>query len=313
VSPDRSETRIDGRTLTLTHLDKPMYPAVGFTKRDVLDYYARIAPVMLPHLARRPVTLRRFPEGTSAAPFFEKRVPPHAPEWITTTTVPLSADEAHPDHLDALVVADAATLAWAVNLAALEFHVTLWRAPTTGPPPGPPDYLVFDLDPGPGTTIVECCRVAGWIGAALAAAGVGPAGPKTSGSKGLQLYVPTRFGTTWDITRALALEIATRIAHDHPDQVTTNMRKSVRTGRVLIDWSQNHPAKTTVAAYSLRGGEAPTVSMPVSWEEVAACADIGDPARLRFTAANALDRVAELGDLMPAPGGPDTGDRSGGD
>jgi bifunctional non-homologous end joining protein LigD len=302
VSPDRVETRIDDRQVTLTNLEKPMYPDAGFTKRDVLDYYARIAPVMLPHLARRPVTLRRFPHGTSAAPFFEKRVPTYAPDWITTTTVPLSASDAHPDHLTALVVADTATLIWGANLAALEFHVPLWRVPEAGSPPGPPDYLVFDLDPGPGTTVVECCRVAGWIADALADEKLGLPGPKTSGSKGLQLYVPTRTGTTWDATRASALEIATRIARNHPDLVTTNMRKRLRAGRVLIDWSQNHPAKTTVAAYSLRGGDVPTVSTPVSWDEVAACARLGEPALLRFTAPDVLGRVAQLGDLMPAPG-----------
>jgi bifunctional non-homologous end joining protein LigD len=304
VSPERVAVEVEGRRLSLSNLAKPMYPDTGFTKRDVLDYYARVAPTMLPHLARRPVTLRRYPGGTGANSFFEKRVPAHAPEWVTTATVPLHPHGQGPQQLEALVVADTATLIWAANLAALEFHVTLWRVPAgTGALPGPPDYLVFDLDPGPGTSIVECCRVAGWIAGVLAERGMARPGAKTSGSKGLQLYAPLPPAASWDTARVDARDIAAYVEAQHRDEVVTNMRKKLRHGRVLIDWSQNHPAKTTVAAYSLRAGPAPTASTPVTWDEIAACAEDGDPALLRFAAPAVLDRIARLGDLMPAPRG----------
>jgi len=301
VCPERIAVELEGRRLSLSNLAKPMYPDAGFTKRDVLDYYARVAPTMLPHLARRPVTLRRYPGGIGTTSFFEKRVPAHAPDWVTTASVPLHPHGDGPAGLEALVVADTPTLIWAANLAALEFHVTLWRVPDAGPSPGPPDYLVFDLDPGPGTTIVECCRVAGWIVDVLAERGIARPGAKTSGSKGLQLYAPLPPAAGWDTARADARTIAGAVESQHRGEVVTNMRKSLRHGRVLIDWSQNHPAKTTVAAYSLRAGPAPTASTPVTWDEVAACARYGDPALLRFTAPEVLERIARLGDLMPAP------------
>jgi bifunctional non-homologous end joining protein LigD len=307
VSPERVPVEVEGRRLSLSNLAKPMYPEVGFTKRDVLDYYARVAPTMLGHLARRPVTLRRYPGGTGASSFFEKRVPAHAPEWVQTATVPLHPHGDGPDRLEALVIADAPTLIWAANLAALEFHVTLWRVPETGPLPGPPDYLVFDLDPGPGTSIIECCRVAAWIAAELAERGVASPGAKTSGSKGLQLYAPLPAATGWDTARTEARDIAARVEAQHRTDVVTNMRKSLRQGRVLIDWSQNHPAKTTVAAYSLRAGPAPTASTPITWEEIAACAESEDPALLRFTAPEVLERIGRLGDLMPLPSTPVSG------
>lgn len=301
MSPDRVDVEVGGRRLSLSNLAKVMYPEPGFTKRDVLDYYARIAPTMLPHLAERPVTLRRYPGGTAENSFFEKRVPPHAPDWVHTTTVPLHPSGDGPNTLRALVVADAPTLIWAANLAALEFHVPLWRAPDRGPPPGNPDYLVFDLDPGPGTSVVECCRVADWVADTLAERGIPRPAAKTSGSKGLQLYAPLAAPHGWDGARTAAHEIAREVEAAHRGEVVTNMRKSERVGRVLIDWSQNHPAKTTVAAYSLRAGRMPTVATPVTWDEIAACARSEDPALLRFTAPDVLERVGRLGDLMPAP------------
>lgn len=301
MSPERVTVEVEGRRMSLSNLAKPMYPVAGFAKRDVLDYYARVAPTMLFHLVGRPVTLRRYPGGVGAGSFFAKRVPPHAPDWVTTATIPLHPHGGGPEELHALVVADTPTLIWAANLAALEFHVTLWRVPDSGPLPGPPDYLVFDLDPGPGTTIVDCCRVAGWIAKVLADAGIARPGAKTSGSKGLQLYVPLPPGTAWDTARAQAHDVAARVEQAHREHVVTNMRKRLRTGRVLIDWSQNHPAKTTVAAYSLRAGPAPTVSTPVGWDEVEACAASEDPLTLRFTVPEVLARIARLGDLMPAP------------
>ena len=300
MSPDRVPVTVEGRRLDLSNLAKPMYPQVGFTKRDVLDYYARIAPTMLPHLAGRPVTLRRFPGGSGEGSFFQKRVPPHAPDWVTTTRVPLHGHPSGEDHLEAVVVADTPTLIWAANLAALEFHVTLWRAPQAGPPPGPPDYLVFDLDPGAGTSIVECCRVAGWIAEALAARGDARPGAKTSGSKGLQLYWPVAPGTDWDTARADAHALARQVEDAHREAVVTNMRKRLREGRVLIDWSQNHPAKTTIAVYSLRARTRPTVSTPVTWDEVEACLARHDPAVLHFEAGDVLERIGSRGDLFAA-------------
>jgi bifunctional non-homologous end joining protein LigD len=301
MSPERVSVEVEGRRLTLSNLAKVMYPDAGFTKRDVLDYYARVAPTMLPHLAGRPVTLRRYPGGTGSGSFFEKRVPPHAPDWVHTTTVPLHPHGDGPEELRALVVADVPTLIWAANLAALEFHVTLWRVPDRGPPPGAPDYLVFDLDPGPGTSIVECCRVADWIAGCLSERSIPTPAAKTSGSKGLQLYAPLAPATGWDTARTSAHDIARQVEADHRAEVVTNMRKSERHGRVLIDWSQNHPAKTTVAAYSLRAGAAPTAATPVTWDEIAACARAEDPALLRFTGPDVLERIGRLGDLMPAP------------
>jgi bifunctional non-homologous end joining protein LigD len=189
------------------------------------------------------------------------------------------------------------TLVWAANLAAVEFHVPLWRVGRRRSLPAPPDYLVFDLDPGPGTTVVECCRVALDVIGRLGRLGEG-ALAKTSGSKGLQVYAPVPARWTWDRSRATAHELADTLAADRPGDVVANMRKSRREGRVLIDWSQNHPAKTTVAVYSLRAVREPRASTPVTWDEVTTCADTGDPDRLVFDAREVLERVERLGDLF---------------
>ncbi len=302
MSPDRVETEVDGRRLVLSNLDKLLYPASGFTKGAMLDYYARIAAVMLPHLKDRPVTLRRFPDGVSSNSFIEKHVPSHAPPWVQTIKVPSVGTGrgrgSSPDgEVEYAVVADRPTLIWAANLAAIEFHVPLWHAGRRRPLPGRPDHMVFDLDPGPGTSIVECCRIASWIYGRVAGRGREPVA-KTSGSKGLQVYLKLPARTEWDTARERALGVAQSIEKDHPGLVVTKMTKTLRRGRVLIDWSQNHPAKTTVAVYSLRGAADPTVSTPVTWNEVEDCDRGGDPARLRFTATEVLDRVERLGDLF---------------
>jgi bifunctional non-homologous end joining protein LigD len=228
--------------------------------------------------------------------FFEKHLPAHAPDWIRSVPVPSTAEGPPVDYplIDARP-----SLVWAANLAAIEFHVPLWHIGRRRVLPAPPDHLVFDLDPGPGTSIVECCQVARYLVDVLEEGRPG-CWPKTSGSKGLQLYVPLSGRPTWDKVRTRAHDLAVRLERDRADLVVSNMRKSIRAGKVLIDWSQNHPAKTTVAAYSLRGRPEPTVSTPVTWEEVDGCAASGDPSKLRFTAEQVMARVDQHGDLFGA-------------
>jgi bifunctional non-homologous end joining protein LigD len=283
---------IDGRVLSVSNLDKVLYPEVGFTKGQVLDYYARIASVMLPHVRERPITLKRYPNGVDSSSFFEKHASAKTPSWVQTTEVP-SADQSR-EPVTFAVVNDRATLLWAANLAAIEFHVPLWHLSKRSAPPRPPDHMVFDLDPGAGTSIVECCRVAGWLAARL---GQDRLVAKTSGSKGLQLYLRVA-RTNWPEESARAHELALQIEKDHPDDVVAVMRKALRNGKVLIDWSQNSPSKTTVAVYSLRARPRPTVSTPVTWDEIYACTKSGDPNDLRFEAKAVLSRVEDLGDLM---------------
>lgn len=292
MSPERVITEVDGRELSLSNLDKVLYPKTGFTKSQVLDYYARIADVMLPHVRARPTTLRRYPNGVEGMSFYEKHAPDHQPEWIRTIEVPSKSGEHEP--IEYTVIDDRPTLLWAANLAALELHVPLWHFAKGKPIPAPPDYLVFDLDPGPGTSIVECCRVAHWLGERL---GRESLFAKTSGSKGLQLYMRVQ-RTSWERSGERAHEIAQAIERDHPNDVVSTMRKSLREGKVLIDWSQNSSSKTTVAVYSLRARTEPTVSTPVSWREVDACAKSNDPETLRFEADEVLRRVDKYGDLM---------------
>ncbi|HTX62426.1 MAG TPA: non-homologous end-joining DNA ligase [Acidimicrobiales bacterium] len=289
-------TEVEGRRLTLTNLDKVLYPEAGFTKADVINYYVRVAPVLLPHLAGRPVTFVRYPDGVGGGSFFEKRVPRGAPSWVRAIDVPHSSRSEEPA-IHAPAIADLPSLVWAANLAALELHVPLWRSGRSGEY-GRFDQMVFDLDPGFPATIVECCAVAGILVEALRERGLRTVRPKTSGKKGLQLYAaldPARPATS---VREEAMTIAHAAERDHKDLVVAKMRKDLRPGKVFIDWSQNVPAKTTVASYSLRALAQPSVSTPVTQEEVAACAAGGDPAVLRFGPAQVLDRVQRLGDLF---------------
>ena len=282
--------RVEGRTLTLTNLGKVLYPETGFTKAEVLDYYQRVAPVLLPHIADRPVTLKRYPEGVDGEAFFQKHVTQHRPEWIRTARVPSESSRgrgARP--VTYLVVDDLPALIWAANLAGLELHVPQWRMPAIRRP----DLLVFDLDPGAPASIVDCCRVAEELRPLLEAEGLAPLA-KTSGGKGLQLYAPVS-GVTSEQASEQARAFAERLERDQPRRVVSRMTKSLRTGRVLIDWSQNNGSKTTVAPYSLRARQSPTVSAPVSWDEVAACRR---PEQLFFTAGAVLDRVERRGDLF---------------
>jgi bifunctional non-homologous end joining protein LigD len=290
VSPEaKVAVTVDGRTLTLTNLAKVLYPETGFTKAEVLDYYQRIAPVLLPHIADRPLTLKRYPEGVDGEAFFQKHVTEHRPAWIRTARIISESSRARGTSVTYLVVDDLPALIWAANLAGLELHVPQWRLPRIREP----DLLVFDLDPGAPATIVDCCRVAQELRPLLEADGLQPLA-KTSGGKGLQLYA-TISGVTSDEASEQARGYAERLERDQPRHVVSRMTRALRPGKVLIDWSQNNGSKTTVAPYSLRARARPTVSTPVSWDEVAACRD---PADLFFTADDVPDRVAARGDLF---------------
>ena len=303
---DKIAVQVEGRDLTLTNLAKVLYPADGFTKAEVLDYYQRISPVLLPHIAGRPVTLKRYPDGVDGESFFAKHAPAGRPDWVRTEEIitQSSRSRAPGEPVEYVVMDDLPTLMWAANLAALELHVPMWRFPEPDSgqagKPAPehglePDLLVFDLDPGAPATIVECCRVAEALRPLLADEDL-DALPKTSGGKGLQLYARIGGrGMNAEQVSELAKGFAERLERELPALVVSRMTKSLRTGKVLIDWSQNNGSKTTIAPYSLRARAHPTVSTPVTWDEVAACQDVQD---LFFTAPDTLARVAEHGDLF---------------
>ena len=303
---DKIAVQVEGRDLTLTNLAKVLYPADGFTKAEVLDYYQRISPVLLPHIAGRPVTLKRYPDGVDGESFFAKHAPAGRPDWVRTEEIitQSSRSRAPGEPVGYVVMDDLPTLMWAANLAALELHVPMWRFPEPDSgqagKPAPehglePDLLVFDLDPGAPATIVECCRVAEALRPLLADEDL-DALPKTSGGKGLQLYARIAGrGMNAEQVSELAKGFAERLERELPALVVSRMTKSLRTGKVLIDWSQNNGSKTTIAPYSLRARAHPTVSTPVTWDEVAACQDVQD---LFFTAPDTLARVAEHGDLF---------------
>jgi len=304
VSPEtRTVTEVEGHRLTLSNLGKVLYPAVGFTKADVISYYFHVAPVLLAHLAGRPVTFARYPDGVDAPSFFEKHVKEGAPGWLRTIRVPRSArgdgdgDGRAAPVIEQVAVDGVASLVWAANLAAIELHVPMWRSVEDGKF-GLFDTMVFDLDPGAPATVVECCRVAARLREELAGCGHDVVCPKTSGAKGLQLYVPLDPVRPGDEVRRVAHEIARRMERSHGELVVSVMRRQLRRGKVFIDWGQNHPVKTTIAPYSLRAQPEPTVSTPVTWDEVDACAASGDPRDLRFLAPGVLERVQRIGDLF---------------
>ncbi len=287
-----SQVEVDGRELTLTNLDKVLYPRAGFTKGEVVDYYAKVAPAMIPHLAGRAVTLRRFPEGVDDldAAFFEKRCPKHRPKWVKTARV-----EAGPraGKIDFCVCDSLPTLVWMAQLAAIELHpsLSLSRAPKR------PTVLAFDLDPGPPADIVDCCRVGLRLREFFGHFEL-ECFPKTSGSKGLQVYVPLNARTSYEVTKPFAKAIAQLLEKQTPDQVVSKMKKVEREGKVFVNWSQNHQRKTTIAVYSLRARERPTASTPVTWDEVEHAAEHEDAASLVFEAGEVLERVAQHGDLF---------------
>jgi bifunctional non-homologous end joining protein LigD len=295
VSPESTKVAVavDGRELTLSNLHKVLYPEVGFTKGEVIDYYSRIAPVLLPHLADRPLTLKRYPDGVDGKSFFEKNSPSHRPDWVRVVELASPGSTKNRDTINYTVIDGLASLVWAANLATLELHTPMWRVGPRGAVRNP-DLLVFDLDPGAPATIVECCQVALLVRDRLAADGLS-AYPKTSGSKGLQLYVPLDAKRPWEDVHAYSRTVADALAGAHNGLVVSNMKRDLRGGKVLVDWSQNNGAKTTVSVYSLRARAHPTVSTPLTWDEVEAGAE-GAP--LVFAAGEVLDRVEEMGDLF---------------
>lgn len=286
---DRTEhtVEIEGHRLKISNLDKVLYPEAGFTKAEVIDHYVRLAPVLLPHIADRGVTLRRFPSGVDGQSFFEKRCPSHRPAWVGTFDGPGDRNRT----IGYCALDSAAALAWAANLAALEIHAPMARATDIESP----TMCVFDLDPGPGTGIPECAEVALQIRDVLDRLAGLACFSKTSGSKGLQVYLPLNTPHTHEHCSTFALAVAQVLERHHADRVTSTMAKAARPGKVFIDWSQNSRHKTTIAVYSLRARPRPTVSTPVTWDEVA---DAAAGADLAFESADVLDRVARQGDLF---------------
>jgi len=283
------QLEVDGRTIKVSNRDKVLYPRAGFTKGDVIDYYLRAAPVLLPHLQGRPLTLKRYPDGVESQHFYEKQCPSHRPDWVATVSVPSRGR----GHIDYCLANDAATLAWLGNLADLELHTSLSRAEAIDRP----TTMVFDLDPGPGADVLDCAEVALWLHGTFEQLGLRTF-VKTSGSKGLHAQVPLNTDVTYDQTKPFARAVAELMEKTHPERVVSRMTKSLRAGRVLVDWSQNDEHKTTVCAYSLRARERPTVSTPVEWDELEAALDAGDPRALTFEAGAVLDRVADRGDPL---------------
>jgi len=284
------EVAVDGHQLTLSNLDKVLYPQVRFTKAEVIDYYSRIAPVLLPHLKGRPLTLKRYPNGVDAPFFFEKQAPSHRPRWIKT--VPVYSDSNGRD-IDYVVIDGLAALVWVANLADLELHTTMALAKT----PRKPTMVVFDLDPGAPANLHQCCVVGTRLKDLFDRNGL-ESYAKVSGSKGLQVYVPVNTPATYDVTTPFAKDVAVHLEKEDPSLVVSKQRKELRVGKVLVDWSQNVDSKTTVCVYSLRAKARPTVSMPVTWDEVAECAETGDIDAITFDAAAALERVERVGDLF---------------
>ena len=286
----RLEVEVEGRRLSLVNLDKVFYPETGFTKGQVIDYYTRIAPALLPHLRGRHLTLKRYPDGVEGQFFYEKQCPGHRPDWVRTAGV---WSRHNGREIDYCLADDLATVVWLANLADLEMHTPLAYAAT----PKEPTMLAFDLDPGPPATIVECAEVACRLRDAFDHFGL-VAFPKTSGSKGMQIYVPLNTPTTYGATKPFAQGVAQVLARRHPELIVSDMNKARRTGKVFIDWSQNDEHKTTVSVYSLRARERPTVSTPVTWDEVEAVLRSRDPDDLSFTSDEVLERVASHGDAF---------------
>ena len=289
----RTTVEVEGQQLSLSNLDKSLYPE--FTKGEVIDYYARVAPVMLPHLKDRAATRIRWPDGVDGNKFFEKNAPSHTPDWVRTATIPTPGSSTGRDTLDFVVVDDLPTLIWCANLAALELHIPQWKVGPRGKV-HTPDLVVFDLDPGPPATIVEACEVAKLLREVLAEDGL-ESYPKTSGKKGLHLYVPVEAPKDAERTSEYAKAAAQRLAEDQPELVVAKMEKRLRKGKVFVDWSQNNPAKTTVAPYSLRAGSRPSISTPITWDELDSCQDA---AELVYSPADVLSRVDKHGDLLEA-------------
>jgi bifunctional non-homologous end joining protein LigD len=288
--PDKAELIVEDRKIQVSNLDKVLYPKVGFTKGQVIDYYIRVAPVLLSHLRDRPLTMKRYPNGVEGEFFYEKNCPSHRPKWVKTAKV---WSESNDRMMNYCLVQDLPTLVWAANLADLELHTSLSRKNNIERP----SMMVFDLDPGATADIVQCCQVGLWLRDLLAGMKL-KSFAKTSGSKGLQVYVPLNTAVTYDQTKDLSRALAQHLEGEHVDLVTSNMSKAVRKGKVFVDWSQNDEHKTTICVYSLRAREEPTVSTPVTWDEVENCLKKKKAELLKFRSDQVLARVEKLGDLF---------------
>jgi len=288
--PEKAELVVEGKKLAVSNLNKVLYPKVGFTKGQVIDYYIRIAPVLLPHLRDRPLTMKRYPNGVDAEFFYEKNCPSHRPKWVQTAKV---WSEGNNRIMHYCLAQDLPTLVWAANLADLELHTSLAKKKDVARP----TMMVFDLDPGVPADIVQCCQVGLWLRNLLTKMKL-KAFAKTSGSKGLQVYVPLNTSATFDQTKDLARSLAQHLEGEHGNLVTSNMSKALRKGKVFVDWSQNDEHKTTICVYSLRAREEPTVSTPVTWDEVANCLKKKKAELLKFRCDKTLARVAKMGDLF---------------
>src|SRR5213595_301462 len=286
----KAELIVDDRKLQVSNLDKVLYPKASFTKAEVIDYYIHIGPVLLPHLKDRPLTMKRYPDGVEGQFFYEKNCPVHRPKWVQTAKV---WSEGNQRIMHYCLANDLPTLVWAGNLADLELHTSLSRKNDIERP----TVMVFDLDPGAPADIVQCCQVGLWLRDLLAKLKL-KSFAKTSGSKGLQVYVPLNTAVTYDRTKDLSRALAQYLEHQHDDLVTSNMSKAVRKGKVFVDWSQNDEHKTTICVYSLRAKEEPTVSTPVIWKEVESCLKKKKPDLVKFRSDKVLARVEKLGDLF---------------
>jgi bifunctional non-homologous end joining protein LigD len=288
--PQHSYLEVNGKRVRVSNLPKVFYPATGFTKGDVIDYYMQISPVLLPHLKDRPISLKRYPDGVAGFFFYEKQCPAHRPEWINTARVPSQRKRGF---IDYCVMNNESALVWAANLADLELHTFLHRAPEFEHP----DFLAIDLDPGAPANLVNCCEVALLLKRFFDQFDLQSLA-KTSGSKGLQVYVPLNTKASYDVTKPFVRALAEHLESENPDSITSKMQKKLRRGKVFVDWSQNDEHKTTVSVYSLRAKEHPTVSTPVSWQEVAETVKKDDPGLLSFDAGEVLRRVKRKGDLF---------------
>ncbi|HZR78052.1 MAG TPA: non-homologous end-joining DNA ligase [Chthoniobacterales bacterium] len=287
---NKAELVVEGKKLSVSNLDKVLYPKVRFTKGQVIDYYIKIAPVLLPHLEDRPLTMKRYPNGVDAEFFYEKNCPTHRPKWVKTAKV---WSEGNNRMMDYCLAQDLPTLVWAANLADLELHTSLAKKKDVARP----TMMVFDLDPGAPADIVQCCQVGLWLRDLLGKMKL-KSWAKTSGSKGLQVYVPLNTPATFDQTKDLSRALAQYLEREHPDKVTSNMSKALRKNKIFVDWSQNDEHKTTVCVYSLRAKEEPTVSTPVTWEEVETCLKKKKADLLKFRSDQTVARVKKMGDLF---------------
>ena len=286
----KTELIVEDRTLMVSNLEKVLYPKDGFTKGDLIHYYIQIAGVLLPHLKDRPLTMKRYPDGVEGEFFYEKNCPAHRPKWVQTAKV---WSEGNQREMHYCLAQDLPTLVWAANLADIELHTSLSRKKHVARP----TMMVFDLDPGPPADIVQCCQVGLWLREILEGMKL-QSWAKTSGSKGLQVYVPLNTAVTYDQTKELSHALAEHLERAHPELVVSKMAKALRKGKIFVDWSQNDEHKTTICVYSVRAKEKPTVSTPVTWDEVAETLKSKKAQKLVFRCDQTLARVKKMGDLF---------------